>query len=123
MNQLIFITGRLVASVTSDEAAHAVRRLFKDEPKYVKIKARDILPYRYAVWCTVGGSEPHANEIVHRRVDEDGKIWFGLDSHNFDGPYDPDDEPTCIISYEGRYGAEFLAKVDADEARDGRSKG
>ena len=53
------------------------------EPEFVKIIARDVVPYRYGVWSSVAGDEPFANQIVHMKWSEDGEhLWFGLESHN-----------------------------------------
>jgi hypothetical protein len=55
------------------------------EPKTEKVRAIDVKPYRWALWCTVeGSSKPFANEICIRKWSDDGeKIIFMLDSHNF----------------------------------------
>lgn len=51
-------------------------------PSLVEVKAIDVIPYEWALWCAVEGGKPHANEIVARHVAEDGTVIFGLDSHN-----------------------------------------
>lgn len=54
------------------------------EPECVQIRAVDVRPYHYGVWCTVGGGELHTNPIVAMKWSEDGtQIVFMLDSHNF----------------------------------------
>tara|TARA_B100001094_G_scaffold184519_1_gene178744 strand:- start:15 stop:527 length:513 start_codon:yes stop_codon:yes gene_type:complete len=54
------------------------------DPKTVKVKARDVVPYLYGVWSFVADGEPFANQIMRIRWSEDGEhLWFGLDSHNF----------------------------------------
>lgn len=54
------------------------------DPKTVKVKARDVVPYLYGDWSSVADGEPFANQIVRIRWSEDGEhLWFGLDSHNF----------------------------------------
>lgn len=59
-----------------DEAA-------KQGPTPVRLKAIDIVPYRYGVWCAVEDGEPFANEVVVRSWAEDGEhIWFMLETHN-----------------------------------------
>ena len=53
------------------------------EPEFVKVLARDVVPYLYGVWSSVAGGEPFANQIVHMMWTEDGEhLWFGLESHN-----------------------------------------
>ena len=53
------------------------------EPDFVKVLARDVVPYCYGVWSSVANGEPFANQIVHMRWSEDGEhLWFGLESHN-----------------------------------------
>jgi len=62
------------------------------EPKIIQVKAIDVVPYLYGVWCTVGGGEPFVNGIDYVSWMEDGKIGFGLDTHNF-----MDAEPDAMI--------------------------
>lgn len=53
------------------------------EPEFRKVRAIDVVPYRWALWCSVEGREPFANQIVHAAWSDDGeRIIFGLDSHN-----------------------------------------
>lgn len=53
------------------------------EPESVKVLARDVRPYHYAVWFTYQGGEPYANAIMSVRWAEDGEhLLFGLESHN-----------------------------------------
>jgi hypothetical protein len=61
------------------------------EPETKQIRARDVAPFFWAQWCSVGGGEPFANAIVGVRWSEDGKhLWFMLESHNF-MKVDPDE--------------------------------
>lgn len=54
-----------------------------NEPAFVKVRARDVKPYHYGVWCSIGDGEPFANTICHIQWSDDGEhLWFGLDSHN-----------------------------------------
>lgn len=54
-----------------------------DDPTFVSVRARDVKPYHYAIWCSIEGGQPFANAICHVRWSEDGHfLWFGLDSHN-----------------------------------------
>lgn len=54
-------------------------------PEQTKVRAIDVKPHHWGVWCTVGDRpEPFVNEIVTRKWSEDGsKILFMLDTHNF----------------------------------------
>ncbi len=81
-----------------------------EKPRTEMVRAIDIVPYQYAIWCTVAGSQPFENEIVSRKWSEDGKrIWFMLESFNF---YDAD--PTeCVEVVPFRY--EWT--TDAERAR------
>ena len=55
-----------------------------EEPTIVQKKAIDVTPYYHGIWCSVDGSDPFVNDIMHRRWSDNGKeIVFGLDSHNF----------------------------------------
>ncbi len=93
-------------------------------PTIVKVRAIDIKPYRYGVWCTIEDNpKPFVNEIVNRRWSEDGQhIWFMLDTHNF-MKATPEEEVAVVetLTYkEGDYGygysPEFLANVDRQDA-------
>lgn len=60
-----------------------------EPPEVVTLKARDVKPYHYGVWCTVGDpetgreSKPFSNTICVIKWSEDGEhLWFGLDTHN-----------------------------------------
>ena len=77
-------------------------------PSEVEIRACDVLPYHWALWCTVcehNGGRPFANEIVARRWSDDGKrIWFMLDTHNF---FDADpDELLSLVPEQKAHGKE-----------------
>lgn len=53
-------------------------------PSTVMVRARDIKPYHYALWCRIQDGKPFANDIVGVRWNEDGThLWFMLESHNF----------------------------------------
>ena len=80
-------------------------------PKTQKVRARDVRPYRWAVWCRVVGGEPHANTIVYRYPPESGGITFGLDSHTFFGA--ETDEELDLIPHDCGMSAESLADIDA----------
>lgn len=54
------------------------------DPDEIELRALDVIPYRFGMWCTIAGSMPFVNPIVHRSWSEDGEcIWLMLDSHNF----------------------------------------
>lgn len=70
--------------------------MMKERPEETAIKAIDVKPYRWALWCSVGGSEPFLNDIVCRKWSEDGEeIVFMLDSHNYLSSK-PDDELNLV---------------------------
>jgi len=49
----------------------------------VSVRAQDVVPYFYALWCSVGGSDPFANPICGGTWSADGtKIYLFLDTHN-----------------------------------------
>ena len=54
-----------------------------EKPKTIRIKARDVEPYRYGLWCSIEDGPPFVNDIVHAQENGDGTIWFILDTHNF----------------------------------------
>lgn len=56
----------------------------RKKPESVKIRARDVVPYLYGVWCSVGEfSDPFVNQIVHMKWSEDGEyLYLGLETHN-----------------------------------------
>lgn len=55
-----------------------------EELNFVTVKAIDVSPMSYGLYCSVGNYDPFVNPICHRSWSECGtKIWFMLDSHNF----------------------------------------
>ena len=101
-------------------------------PDAVKIKAIDVELYRYALWCTVGGSKPLLNDIVCRRWSEDGsEIVFMLETHNFMTAL-PDEELELVpvnpgyVEHLKESKEEFMAKrtfiVDRERAELARLK-
>lgn len=54
------------------------------KPRMKSVRAIDVVPYRWALWCSVGDDpRPFENLIVHAGWFDDGeRIAFGLDSHN-----------------------------------------
>ena len=62
-----------------------------ESPPTVQVRARDVKPYHYGIWCSIGDGKPFVNTICGVRWSEDGNsIWFMLESHNFDRA-DPDE--------------------------------
>lgn len=53
------------------------------EPETKQVKAIDVVPYHWALWCSIEGGKPFANPIVAARWLDDGRLSFMLDSHNF----------------------------------------
>ena len=54
------------------------------EPRIVRKKARDVVPYYHAIWCSVGGGEPFANTVELFRWSPDGEeITLMLGTFNF----------------------------------------
>ena len=84
-------------------------------PIAVTIKARDVLPCRYAIWCTINGGNKFLNEIATRRLDADGRICFMLDSFNFMWKYP--DELVEVVPITRKLSAELQAWIDADDAK------
>lgn len=85
------------------------------KPATQRVRAIDVKPYRWALWCQIGNGAPFANEIVYRRWSDDGKvIWFGLDNHT--GYRAEPDKELDLIPHDGRYSPEMLARVDARDA-------
>ena len=60
------------------------------KPPTVMVLAREIIPYRHAIWCMVGDHpRPLVNEIVHKKWSSDGKVSIMLETFNFDS-FEPD---------------------------------
>ena len=69
-------------------------------PAIVRLRALDVTPYRFGLWCSVGGGEPFANMICHRAWSDDGtRIIFGLDTHN--GYSAAPDEEMLVVPLDG----------------------
>lgn len=67
-------------------------------PEFVRVRARDVKPYLYAVWCSIEGGEPFSNPICHIEQSEDGsKLYFLLDTHNC-VRYDADAELELVVN-------------------------
>ena len=53
-------------------------------PATATVRARDVVPYHYALWSSIGGGDPFANQIVSAGWSDDGtQVRMMLDSHNF----------------------------------------
>jgi len=84
------------------------------EPKQIAMKAIDIVPYRYGIWCCIKDGEPFVNTIVGQDWSEDGEsIWFMLDTHNFLNAR-PDEMVDVVAGPEPFHGA--FEKKDAEHA-------
>jgi hypothetical protein len=81
-------------------------------PPTIMVRARDIKPYHYALWCRIEDGKPFANDIVGVRWSEDGtKLWFMLESHNF---FDAlPDEMVEVVEMKGQH-CEYLRAKYAD---------
>ena len=65
-------------------------------PASVRVKARDVKPYLYGLWCSIAGGPPFSNTICSVQWSRDGEhLFFGLDSHNFYKAH-PDEEIELI---------------------------
>ena len=66
-------------------------------PETKKVRAIDVKPHFWGIWCTVGDcKDPFVNEIVSRKWSDDHKtIWFMLESHNFSEAA-PDEEMELV---------------------------
>jgi hypothetical protein len=66
------------------------------EPPSEQVKAIDVLPFHWALWCSIADGKPFANDIVAVRwTEDDQRLRFMLDTHNFIFAL-PDEEMTLI---------------------------
>ena len=66
-----------------------------NEPVFVTLRARDVKPYHYALWSSVGG-DPFANCICLVKWSDDGThLRWMLESHNF-YEVEPDEEVEVV---------------------------
>ena len=87
---------------------------YEMQPVMVKKKPIDVTPYYHGIWCTVAGSEPFVNQIVHRRWSEDGsKIIFMLDTFNFSFE-NPDEEMQVVEGEPNSPPSEKFLKQDLE---------
>ena len=86
-------------------------------PERVTMKAIDVKPHRWAIWCAIEHGEPFENEIVERTWASDGEhIWFMLETHNFVKARH--DETIEVVPFEDKYRTEsLLAESDERDRR------
>ena len=66
-----------------------------NEPVFVTLRARDVKPYHYGLWSSVGG-DPFANCICLVKWSDDGThLRWMLESHNF-YTVEPDEEVEVV---------------------------
>lgn len=90
----------------------------EEAPTIIQVRAIDVKPNHYGIWCSIAGRKPFINPIVLRRWSEDGQqISFMLDSHNFQ--FCKWDEMMDVVPYE-MYpkNKKLLAECDARDAED-----
>lgn len=87
----------------------------------VKMKAIDVKPDRWAIWCVhEKGGKPFANPIGLRKWSDDGEhIWFMLDSFNFLKAA-PDEELEVVPHLEGN--EDSLRRSDEQDAERMKSR-
>jgi len=79
------------------------------EPVFITLRARDVKPYHYGLWSSVGG-DPFANCICSVKWSDDGAhLWFMLESHNF-YKVEPDEEIEVVELTTNRAWATTRAK-------------
>ena len=85
-------------------------------PVIVQKRAIDVTPYNHAIWCSVGGSEPFANQIVLRQWSENSRqIVVMLDSHNF-AFWNPD-ELVDVVEVNPGVSVELFEKIASDDRK------
>jgi hypothetical protein len=89
----------------------------RDVSEMQKVRARDVVPYEWAVWCTVDGyPKAFANSIEHVSWSEDGQhLWFMLGTHNFYKAL-PDEEIELVPCGPSTMSADYQAKVRKEHA-------
>lgn len=71
-------------------------------PEMKQVRALDVVPHEWAVWCTVEKSQPFANKVVSVKWSEDGEsLWFMLGSFNFLNA--KPDEMLDLVPHEATY--------------------
>lgn len=88
-----------------------------DSPELKRVRARDVVPYHWAVWCTVGDGKPFGNTVEHVSWSEDGEhLWFLLGTHNT-YKAKPDEEVElvpCDVSWMSAASIEDVRRRHAD---------
>ena len=85
----------------------------------VMVKAINIRPYMYSLPCAIGSKDNLTyilNEMCCRGWTKDGRIDWLLDTHNFFFAK-PGDMVEVVPVPEGRYNAEYYARVFADDVK------
>jgi len=88
------------------------------EPVLVKVKARDVVPGEWALWCCIEGGQPFANEIACVRWNDNGlALLFMLETFNTIPNVDPDSDME-LVPYTSPYVSVALqATRRADHAK------
>lgn len=87
----------------------------KKHSEFKQVRAIDVKPYRWALWCSIKGGEPFANPIVYRRWSEDGeRIIFALDSNN--GYSAKPDDILELIPYENDWAEANWERLEERDA-------
>ena len=82
------------------------------DPTFIEVAYRDLVPYKHAIWSSIGKGEPFANLVMDVRYLDDGRISVGLDSHNFMSG-SPDEIAPCVIDRSDRLTPFQQGRVDA----------
>jgi hypothetical protein len=86
-----------------------------DAPEMRKVLARDVVPYEWALWCSIEDGEPFANAIESVKWSDDGQhLWYLLGTHNF-YKADPDKELELVPCTQGISG-EYQEKLRREHA-------
>lgn len=88
-----------------------------DAPEMKKVRARDVVPYEWAVYCTMGDDpKPFANAIELVKWSEDGQhLWFLLGTHNTYKAA-PDEEVELVPCVQD-LPDDYMAKVRREHAK------
>lgn len=55
-----------------------------EKPETVMVKAPEVKPYHYGLWCSIEDGKPFVNTFVGAKWSDDGsKVLYMLDTHNF----------------------------------------
>ena len=90
-----------------------------ENPIIIQLRARDVEPNFYGVYCSIQNGKPFVNPIVNRRWMDDGiGISFMLDSHNFLIAKHADEMLDVVEIPEGIYGGEAPEKAQQRRTRE-----